>query len=164
MVVLPLKRGGGGGGSCCWCLLAVTSHVHSGVWWTLSPPWGLQGLLAFDLLPRLSITHHSAGLRPRRAAGRGWCANTSSDVPERDPLSNSDIIQQITQTRRGMCTESAYLWMFRARIKICQRKVVTLIGGWNEVAVHMEGFKALKLLSILLSYLSLSRSLPAEFS
>lgn len=89
------------------CLLAVTSHACSGAWWTPSPLLGLRGLLGFDLLPGVSITHRSARLRPRGATERGWCVNMSSDVPERDSLSDSDVIEEIRQTLRKIWADSA---------------------------------------------------------
>lgn len=68
---------------------------------------GPRGLLAFDLLPGVSISRRSARLGPPRATGRGWCVNMSSDVPRRDALSDSDIRRQIRQTRRKICAEAA---------------------------------------------------------
>lgn len=68
---------------------SVTSHACSRVWRTPTPPWGLRGLLAFDLLPWLSINHQSSELRPWRATGKGWRVNTSADVAKRNSLSKS---------------------------------------------------------------------------
>lgn len=110
------------------CLLAVTSHACSGAWWTPSPLLGLQGLLGFDLLPGVSITHRSARLRPQGATERGWCVNMSSGVPERGSLSDSDVIEEIRQTLRKIWANSACCECLdhEGEFDLRQRKVAAL--------------------------------------
>lgn len=117
----------------CVCLLAVNSYTCSGVQPTHgSPPWGLQPLLYFELLPWLSITHHSAQPMPQRVAGKGWNVNMSCDAPKRGSLYNRGIVQLNTQREmfRDCACGEGKVWKREAiendrESRRCWRKMVT---------------------------------------